>query len=141
MQRKRSKKLINRKDSNVGKVYRGRTKYIDKDTKPERNYVVVKEDDKGVSVAKLKSIKRFDENGRNADKSLFEINQEKYGLKNRTGVDYQRFSKNRISGKSLKVSDKDVFPESRERFKLGSHDTHRVLVHTNCVPKNKKRGK
>ena len=71
----------------MGKVYRGTTKYIDKDTKLERNYVVVKDNGKFVSVAKLKSIKK--EN----DKALFEIDFKKYGLTKRTGVDFQRFDK------------------------------------------------
>ena len=111
-------------------MYRGRTKYIDKDAKPERNFVVLKDDGKNVDVAKLKSIKKFDENGRNADKALLEINSERYGLSKRTGVDYQRFSKNRMSGKPLRVEDKDVFPEGEARFKLGSHDLARALRHT-----------
>ena len=119
-----------KKISKVGKVYRGKTKYIDKDTKPERNYVVVIDDGKNVSVAKLKSIKIFDENARNADKALVEINATRYGLEKRTGVDYQKFSKNRMSGNRLKIEDKKVFPEEKERFSLGSHDLSRVLRHT-----------
>lgn len=119
-----------KKDNNVGKVYRGRTKYIDKDTKPERNYVVVSDNGKKISVSKLKSIKIFDSNGRNADKALVEINAERYGLTKRTGVDFQRFSKNRMTGKNLSLSDKKVFPEEKERFKLGSHDTSRAIKHT-----------
>ena len=66
MARKKKNKMPSKKTdrkSNIGKVYRGRTKYIDKDTKPERNYVVVVDEGKRVSVAKLKSIKIFDENG------------------------------------------------------------------------------
>ena len=35
----------------------GRTKRIDKETKPERNYVIVKEHNDNVTAAKLKSIK------------------------------------------------------------------------------------
>ena len=127
-----------KKPNNVGKVYRGKTKYIDKDTKPERNYVVVYDNGKNVSIAKLKSIKKFDYQGRNADSALVEINSKRYGLKKRTGVDYQRFSKNRMSNKSLTLKDKDVFPEERERFKLGSHDTARVLRHTNSKRKRSK---
>ena len=123
-----------RRKNNIGTVWRGRTKYIDKETKAERNYVVVLDDGKNVSVAKLKSIKIFDENGRNADKALVEINATRYGLKKRTGVDFQRFKENRFSGKKLNLSDKKVFPELHARFKLGSHDTSRVLRHT----KNKK---
>ncbi len=118
------------KNSNIGKVFRGRTKYIDKETKPERSYVVVIDDGKNVSVAKLKSIKIFDENGRNADRALVEINATRYGLEKRTGVDFQRFSKNRMSKKPLSLSDKDVFPEQKSIFKLGSHDLSRVLRHT-----------
>ena len=38
------------KSTKVGKVYRGKTKYIDKETKPERNYVVVFDDGKRVKV-------------------------------------------------------------------------------------------
>ena len=121
---------VPKQKNNVGKVYRGRTKYIDKETKAERNYVVVVDDGKRVSVAKLKSIKIFDENNRNADKALVEINATRYGLEKRTGVDFQRFSKNRMSGKPLRVDDKEVFPEDKERFKLGSHDLARTLRHT-----------
>ena len=137
-----AKATVGKKNANVGKVYRGKTKYIDKETKPERNYVVVKETKKGVEVAKLKSIKKIDANGNNADKALVEINASRYGLKKRTGVDFQRFNKNRMSGKSLRIEDKQVFPEEKERFKLNSKDKHNVLVHTKAIanPKNKKRG-
>ena len=123
------------RSSNVGKVFRGRTKYIDKEPKLERDYAVVKETKRGVTVAKLKSIKKFDENGKNAEPALVEINHERYGLPNRTGVDFQRFDTNRMSGKPLQLEDKDVFPEDKERFKLGSHDKARVLRHTK--PKKK----
>lgn len=130
------------KESNVGKVYRGRTKYIDKETKPERDYVVVLDNGKNVSVSKLKSIKIFDADDKNADKALVEINATRYGLEKRTGVDFQVFSKNRMSGKPLDLKDKDVFPEDKERFKLGSHDTNRALVHTGrALRGKKKRGK
>lgn len=37
-----------------------------------------------------------------------------------------------------KYIDKDVFPEERERFKLGSHNTARVLRHTNSKRKRSK---
>lgn len=130
--KKPSKKTASKKvgKGKVGKVYRGKTKYIDKDTKPERHYVVVVDDGTGVSVAKLKSIKIFDESGRNGDRALVEINATRYGLEKRTGVDFQKFSQNRMSGKRLKIEDKKVFPEGKERFSLGSHDLSRVLRHT-----------
>lgn len=129
------------KGGNVGKVYRGRTKYIDRDTKSERNYVVVFDDGKRVKVSKLKSIKIFDENGKNADKALVEINQDRYGLKLRTGVDYQVFDKNRMSKKPLSISDKRVFPEQKERFVLSNRERDRVLIHTKQIKRKKKRGK
>lgn len=124
---------------NVGKVYRGKTKYIDKETKPERNYVVVMDDGKKVTVAKLKSIKIFDENGRNADKALVEINATRYGLEKRTGVDFQRFDKNRMSGGPLSLQDRKVFPEQKERFTLSNRDRDKALYHTQARkrPKNK----
>ena len=126
---------------NVGKVYRGKTKYIDKETKPERNYVVVMDDGRKVTVAKLKSIKIFDENGRNADRALVEINATRYGLEKRTGVDFQRFDKNRMSGKPLSLQDRKVFPEQKERFTLGSHDLNKTLRHTGrtLMPKRSKK--
>ncbi len=110
--------------SNVAKVYRGRTKYIDSEPKLERNYVVVKEKQPYVEIAKLKSVKK------EKDRALFEIDKDKYGLEKRTGVDYQRFSKNRITRKNLSLFDSDVFPEGKERFRLTSHDTHRAQLHT-----------
>lgn len=133
--------MNNKKDTKVGKVYRGKTKYIDKETKPERDYVVVYDDGKRVRISKLKSIKIFDENGNNADKALVEINHSKYGLKMRTGVDFQVHSKNRMSNKDLKIDDKRVFPEEKEKFSLNSKDKHKVLIHTKQIndPKKKKR--
>lgn len=125
--------------SAVGKIYRGETKYIDREPKKQRNYVVVRDSPRGVSVAKLKSIKQFDENGKNADKALVEINHERYGLPNRTGVDSQVFSQNQMSKQPLRVQDKCVFPEQKERATLGSRDLHNVLRHTGKIKKSKKK--
>lgn len=127
------------KKKTLGTVWRGNTKYIDKETKKQRNYVVVKDTGKGVSVAKLKSIKKTDSNGKNTNKALVEINASRYGLQKRTGVDFQVFSKNRMSGKDLSLEDKKVFPEDKERFKLGSHDLNRTLIHTGKTTKPKKK--
>ena len=131
--------MAKKNNAKVGKVYRGKTKYIDKEPKDERNYVVIREDPRGVSVAKLKSVKKFDENGKNADKALVEINHERYGLPNRTGVDFQRFDTNRMSGKPLRVEDKKIFPEGKERFTLSNNDTDRVLHHTGVKKRRPKK--
>ena len=123
--------------TNVGKVYRGRTKYIDPETKLERDYVVVRDNGRNVTVSKLKSIKKFDENGKNADPALVEINHERYGLPKRTGVDYQRFDKNRMSGKRLTLEDKQVFPEEKERFTLSNKDRDKATFHTGARKRKK----
>lgn len=128
--------------SSVGEIHRGNTKYIDTEPKKQRNYTVVKDNNGKVTVAKVKTIKHLDENGKNADPALVEINHEKYGLTERSGVDFETFDKNRMSNKPLKLSDKDVFPEQQPRAKLNSKDKHNVLIHTKAIndPKNKKGG-
>lgn len=140
IRRKKIEKMVQEKN-NVGKVYRGETKYIDKENKKQRDYVVVRESDEKVTVAKLKSIKQFDENGKNADPALVEINHKRYGLPNRTGVDFQRFDKNRMSGKPLKLSDKDVFPEEQERFTMSNKDRDRSVYHTGAKRRKKTKKK
>ncbi len=126
-----------KKNSRVGEVHKGNTKYIDVETKATRNYVVVKERGDNVTVAKLKSIKKFDDKGRNADKALVEINSARYGLPKRTGVDYQRFDKNRMSGKPLSLSDKKVFPDGRKQFSLSNRDRDKAVYHTGAKKRNK----
>lgn len=118
---------------NVGKVYRGETKYIDPETKKQRNYVIVRDNGKAIFVSKLKYIKK------ERDPALMEIDYKKYGLEKRTGVDYQRFGKNRMTKRSLELSDKTVFPEQKERFKLSSHDTYNAIVHTRIQKKKRPR--
>lgn len=121
--------------SNLGKVFRGRTKYIDPEIKRERNYVVVRDNGKFVSVAKIRSAKKLDDRGKDVNKKLYVLDQKKYPLSKPSGVDYQRYSKNRMSNKNLALSDRNVFPEEKERFSLSSHDTYCVVRHT--FPKKK----
>lgn len=123
--------------SRVGKVYRGETKYIDTEPKKQRDYVVVRDTERCVTVSKLKTIKKLDEHGKNADPALVEINHERYGLPNRTGVDFERFDTNRMSGKPLRVEDKNVFPEDQERFILSRKDTDKAVYHTGVKKRNK----
>lgn len=128
--------------SAVGEIHRGNTKYIDTEPKQQRDYAVVKDKNGKVTVAKVKTIKKIDENGKNADHALVEINHQKYGLKNRSGVDFETFDQNRMTHKPLQLSDKDAFPEQQPRAKLNSKDKHNVLVHTKVIndPKKKKGG-
>ena len=118
----------------VGGVYRGRTKYIDPEPKLERNYVAVRANGNKVSVVKMKSYKK------DVDPHLIEIDQKKYGLEKRTGVDHEMFSKNRMSGKDLEITDRDAFPKGSPEFRLTSHDTYRVVRHVN-YHRNKKKPK
>ncbi len=134
-----NRSLFAKRKSRVGEVYRGVTKYIDKETKLERNYVVLKDKDDRVTVAKLKSIKKFDENGKNADIALVEINSSRYGLEKRTGVDFQRFDRNLMTKKSLDIKDKKVFPEKTPRFILSNKDRDKALFHTGIRKRLKKR--
>ena len=133
MRKRKGVNEVEKKNKHLGKVYRGETKYIDPETKKQRNYVVVHERGNRVHVAKLKSVKK--EN----DPALFEIDYRKYGLDRRTGVDFQRFGKNRMTNQALRISDRKVFPEESHRFKLTSHDTHRVILHTTSRKKKKPR--
>lgn len=64
-----------------------------------------------------------------------------WGLSKRTGVDYQTFNKNRMSGKPLTMKDRKVFPEGKEWFSLGSHDLARTLRHVGRAGNKKKRDK
>lgn len=132
-------KIAEKQSTNVGKVYRGQTKYIDPEPKLERNYLVIRENGRNVTVSKLKSIKKLDENGKNADPALVEINYARYGLTKRTGVDFQRFDKNRMSGKPLQLSDKKAFPEQKERFTLSNRDRDKAIYHTGVKKRNKRK--
>ncbi len=127
-----------KRKSSVGEIHRGNTKYIDTEPKEQRDYAVVKDNNGKVTVAKVKSIKEFDENGKNADPALVEINHERYGLEKRSGVDFETFDQNRMTHKPLQLSDKDVFPEEQPRATMGSHDKHRVLQHVKTKGKKKK---
>ncbi len=137
----RAAKKKEQKQNNVGKVYRGETKYIDREPKKQRDYVVVRDTERGVTVSKLKTIKKLDNDGKNADTALVEINHERYGLPNRTDVDYERFDKNRMSGKPLRIEDKDVFPEQQERFTLSNRDRDHTLIHTGVKKPNRRKKK
>lgn len=127
-----------KRKSSVGEIHRGNTKYIDTEPKEQRDYAVVKDNDGHVTVAKVKSIKKFDENGKNADPALVEINHERYGLEKRSGVDFETFDQNRMTHKPLQLSDKNVFPEGQPRATLGSHDKHRVLENVKNKGQKKK---
>lgn len=129
------------KKSNVGKVYYGKTKYIDNDTRPRRRYVVVNDNGTNVKVSKLKSIKKFDNNGKNADPFLQEIDQSKYPkLKQRTGVDSEVFNKNRRTKQKLTLDKGNGVFDATPDFELDASDIARIKKHVK-LRGGKKKGK
>jgi len=128
--------LNKKKQGKVGEVYTVQTKFIDPETKKERKFCVVTDYKDRVGISKIHSIKHLDENGRNADKRLVEINQNYQGLTKRTGVDRKIYRKNRFSQKDLTVSPQNGFNEIMD-FKLSGNDRAKVLEHCGII--NKKR--
>lgn len=120
----------------VGYVFCGNTKYIDVETKEKRRYLVTKQKGSHVTVSKLQSIKQFDKNGRNADKHLIEINQNYPGLTKRTGVDFWQYTKNRMSGKPLSITDSKIFKNQPE-FAVSGKDLNKAQIHTKIKKYNK----
>lgn len=123
-------------DNVVGYVFIGKTQYIDLETKPRRRYLVTKQKGQNVTVSKLQSIKIFDAQGKNADKNLIEINQGYPGLTKRTGVDKWQYTKNRMSGKPLKIPDSKIFNEAPE-FRVSQNDLKKAQIHTGIKKYNK----
>lgn len=103
-------------------------------------HVAVAEDGKHISVCKLKTIRKYDESGRNADHALVGINSTRYGVAKPNGSRFSGFSKNRQSKKALELEDRDVFPEGEARFTFGSHDKHNALLHVGRILQKNKRG-
>lgn len=124
------------KDNVVGYVFVGKTKYIDIEPKLSRRYLVLQQKGKNVTISKIKSIKQFDENGKNADPYLVEINQNYAGLTKRSGVDKSLFDKNRMTHKPLSITDKKVF-NSEPEFCVSGRDLKKAQIHTGIKKYNK----
>ena len=123
-------------DNVVGFVFIGNTKYIDVEPKLQRRYLVTKQKGKNVTVSKLKSIKQFDENGKNADPYLVEINENYPGLTKRTGVDFWQYNTNRLSGKPLDITDYKIFKKQPE-FIVSGRDLSKAQIHTKIKKYNR----
>ncbi len=110
----------------TGHVYWANSKKIDRDDKKERRqYVVVRDDEKFVSVSKIRG---YNDNAKNADR-LYKLDKTKYPLTKASGVDRKVYKKRSDNGRLLRLDDKSVF-DSKSSFKLSSHDTYRVRKHT-----------
>lgn len=127
----------NKRHGYVGKVYKGKTKYIDPEPKAERRYLIMKDNGEYIGVSKVQSIKKFDKNGKNADKHLIEIDRNYFGLTKRTGIDKELYRYNRQTKKRLKFDNK-IFTEFQ--FDLSDTDLARAKSHVKLRgTKNKKK--
>ena len=110
----------------LGHVYWANSQKIDKtDRKSRRQYTVTKDNGKYVGVSKIRG---FNDNRKNSER-LFELSVDKYPLNKRSGVDNKIYSFRVDNKKPLQLEDKEVF-DTKPAFKLSSHDTHKVLLHT-----------
>lgn len=118
----------------TGNVYWANSRKIDKtDIKPRRQYAVVRDNGKYVKVSKIRG---FNENINNLDR-LMELDQNKYSLSKRSGIDKKVYSQRVDNRKFLQLEDAEVF-DIRPAFKMSSHDTHLAILHTRTNNKQKK---
>jgi hypothetical protein len=126
----------------LGKVYFAKANSISNDTRPRRRFVIVSDNGETVKVSKLKSIKKYNESGENADFYLVEIDYKKYkGLTQRTGVDNQVYSKNRRTNEKLWIGEGNGVFDEKEEFTLDKEDYEKVDKHVIRRGKGKKKGK
>lgn len=119
----------------TGSVYWANSRLIDKtDEKKRRQYAVVRDDGKNVKVSKIRG---FNENNLNKSR-LYELDNKKYPLTKRSGVDRYVHSYKTTTKERLRLDDKEVF-DLEPSFRLSSHDTHRVVKHTNSKKRKKKK--
>ena len=119
----------------LGNVYWANSQKIDNsDWKRRRQYAVVRDNGKNVSVSKIRG---FNGNKKN-DERLYELSKDKYHLSKRSGVDKKVYSQRVDNHKSLRLEDNEVF-DKKPSYKLSSHDIHRVLKHTGYF--NNKKGR
>ena len=70
------------------------------------------------------------------DERLYKLDEKKYPLTKPSGVDKKVYTTRADNKKLLKLNDKQVF-DSNPSFKLSSHDTHNVVVHTRKLSNKK----
>lgn len=121
------------KKKRTGNIYWANSKLIDKsDNKERRQYAVLRDNGKNVSVAKVRG---FNNNSKNNSR-LYELNITKYPLTKRSGIDNHLYSRRADNQALLELEDKQVF-DSKPAFKMSSHDTHKSIEHA----RRKKRSK
>lgn len=117
----------------TGEVYWANNTKIDpSDTKTRRQFAVVNDNGKNVGIAKIRGINNNSKN----DERLYKLDEKKYPLTKPSGVDKKVYTNRADNQRPLRLNDKQVF-DSKPSFKLSSHDTHRIINHTNKKRKRK----
>ena len=137
---------MRKKKNNEGKVYYGKTRFIDTDNKPRRRFVVTKDEDGYISVAKVGSLKFYDKDGNNLNPAFVEIKSTYKGLTKRTGVFNREYSKNRKTKERLNLRKGNGVFDGKELFELDDEDFNKVDLHiknakTNYRKKRRKKKK
>lgn len=115
------------KFGNEGKVVYGKTRFIERDTKPRRRYIVVKDNGKNIKVVKTNSLKKDKFGNYIIDKHRVEISSNYPGLKKRTVADNQVFSKNRITKEKFSLEKNNGVFDTKEQFILSDYDFNNVF--------------
>ena len=119
----------------LGEVFWANSQKIDKtDKKKRRQYAITKDTGKYVGVSKIRG---YNENKKNEER-LYKLDIKKYPLYKSSGVDKKVYTKRGDNKKLLCLDDNEVFDKAPV-FKLSSHDTHRVLLHTGTIGNKKGR--
>lgn len=112
---------------NEGKVVYGKTRFIERDTKPRRRYVIVKDNGKNIKVVKTNTMKKDKYGNYIPDKHKVEISRNYRGLKDRTLVDSKVFSKNRITKEKFTLNKNNGVFDTKEEFVLNDYDFDKVF--------------
>ena len=115
------------KFGNEGKVVYGKTRFIERDTKPRRRYIVVKDNGKNIKVVKTNSLKKDKFGNYIIDKHKVEISSNYPCLKKRTVADNQVFSKNRITKEKFSLGKNNGVFDTKEQFILSDYDFNNVF--------------
>lgn len=118
-----------KRKGNEGKVFYGKTKFIEPDTKPRRRFVVVKDNGLNVKVSKLNSMKMDMKGNFIQDKHKIEIDRNYTGLTKRTVVDDKVFSKNRKTKEKLYLGKNNGVFDEMEEFIVSDYDMERIHNH------------
>ena len=107
------------KRNNEGKVFWGKSRYIDKDKKPRRMYLVVSDAINKIRVSKITDYK----DGQNK----YVLDENKYSqLKKKSGVSKNTYSKNKVNKKDLTLDLNNIF-DKNHIFEVDDQDFREII--------------